>query len=310
MDPIQECLSHQKIEDLYNSIEKAKDYAKQNKFTSELIEAFDKLNALILWDDYDCNISDNTESIMTIRAQVNKIFEIYKKERYINGKSINELVHYINDNIETTQNQNERDCSNNGIKENLDLEGSKIVLNRLASDQVEEGIMEKEEKNKFQSSEEERRNSKQNDEASFKSINGSKSNKDLTDMKFTKDSEESNKEKEGLNMNRIKEQDNQKKKCYPSQGTNEIKEKNDSGVLNDIKSIELSLVFRNRNDEIILVKKLNLLDNLKIENMGTLSKSNELYKDSDLPSRDKKKEKEKELVQSSAMQFQIISSKV
>ena len=310
MDPIQECLSHQKIEDLYNSIEKAKDYAKQNKFTSELIEAFDKLNALILWDDYDCNISDNTESIRTIRAQVNKIFEIYKKERYINGKSINELVDYINDNIKTTQNQNERDCSNNGIKENLDLEGSKSVLNRLASDQVEEGIMEKEEKNKFQSSEEERRNSKQNVEASFRSINGSKEYKDLTDMTFTKDLEESNKEKEGLNMNRLKEQDNQKKKCYPSQGTNEIKKKDDSGVLNDIKSIELSLVFRNRNDEIILVKKLNLLDNLKIENMGTLSKSNELYKDSDLPSRDKKKEKEKELVQSSAMQFQIISSKV
>ena len=310
MDPIQECLSHQKIEDLYNSIEKAKDYAKQNKFTSELIEAFDKLNALILWDDYDCNISDNTESIRTIRAQVNKIFEIYKKERYINGKSINELVDYINDNIESTQNQNERDCSNNGIKENLDLEGSKKVLNRSDSNQVEEGIMEKEENNKFQSSEEERRNSKQNVEASFRSINGSKEYKDLTDMTFTKDLEESNKEKEGLNMNKLKEQDNQKKKCYPSQGTNEIKKKDDSGVLNDIKSIELSLVFRNRNDEIILVKKLNIFDNLKIENMGTLSKSNELYKDSDLPSRDKKKEKEKELVQSSAMQFQIISSKV
>lgn len=310
MDPIQECLSHQKIEDLYNSIEKAKDFAKKNKFTSELIEAFDKLNALILWDDYDCNISDNTESIMTIRAQVNKILEIYKKERYINGKSINELVDYINDNKESTQNQNERDCSNNGIKENLDLEGSKIVLNRSASNQVEEGKMEKEERKKFQSSEEERRNSKQNVEASFRSINGSKEYKDLTDMKFTKDSEESNKEKEGLNMNRLKEQDNQKKKCYPSQGTNEIKEKNDSGVLNDIKSIELSLVFRNKNDEIILVKKLNLLDNLKIENMETLSKSNELYKDSDLPSRDKKKEEEKELVQSSVMQFQIISSKV
>ena len=40
------------------------------------------------------------EKLNNLEKQVNKILEIYKKERYINGKSINELVDYINDNKE------------------------------------------------------------------------------------------------------------------------------------------------------------------------------------------------------------------